>query len=94
MVAADDTIGEKLVSPMNSPRLSLDDNATTLNPLGYSRLHTLAHVAVNQKMVVCNLLIPSGTTDHTKLVVVSHQIQMNWCRGIHMNAYGCSTKIS
>jgi hypothetical protein len=36
MMAANDTIGDKLVSLMNSPRLSLDANATALNPLGYS----------------------------------------------------------
>jgi hypothetical protein len=40
------------------------------NPVRYSWLHTLAHVAVDQEMVVCNLLILSGTTDHTKLTVV------------------------
>jgi hypothetical protein len=62
------------------------------NPIGYSRLHTLAHVAVDYKMVVCNLLIPNGTTDHTKLAVVYHQIQMNWCGGIQMNAYSSSMK--
>jgi hypothetical protein len=62
------------------------------NPVGYSRLHTLAHVAVDHKMVVCNLLIPNGTIDHTKLAVVYHQIQMNWCGGIQKNAYNSSTK--
>jgi hypothetical protein len=40
------------------------------NPVGYSRLHTLAHVAVDHETVVCNLLIPNGTTDHTKLAAV------------------------
>jgi hypothetical protein len=44
------------------------------NPVGYSWLHTLAHVAVDHETVVCNLLIPNGTTDHTKLAVVYHQI--------------------
>jgi hypothetical protein len=62
------------------------------NPVGYSRLHTLAHVAVDHEMVVCNLLIPNGTTDHTKLAAVYHQIQMNWCEEIQMNAYSSSTK--
>jgi hypothetical protein len=33
MMVADDTIGDNLVSPMNSPRLSPDANTTTLNPL-------------------------------------------------------------
>jgi hypothetical protein len=62
------------------------------NPVGYSRLHTLAHVAVDDKMVVCNILIPNGTTDHIKHAVVYHQIQMNWCGGIQMNAYSSSMK--
>jgi hypothetical protein len=62
------------------------------NPVGYSRLHTLAHVAVDHETVVCNLLIPSGMIDHTKLVAVSHQIQMSWCGGVQMKAYSSSTK--
>jgi hypothetical protein len=62
------------------------------NPVGYSRLHTLAHIAVDHKTVVCNLLIPNGTIDHTKLAAVYHQIQMNWCGGIQMIAYNSSTK--
>jgi hypothetical protein len=62
------------------------------NFVGYSRLHTLVHVALDHETVVCNLLIPNGTTYHTKLAVVYHQIQMNWCGGIQMNAYSSSTK--
>jgi hypothetical protein len=33
MMAADDIIGDNLVSPMNSPCLSPDANAIALNPL-------------------------------------------------------------
>jgi hypothetical protein len=46
MMAADDTIGDNLVTPMNSPCFSPDANATALNPLD---IHdsTLAHVAVD-----------------------------------------------
>jgi hypothetical protein len=80
------------VSPMNSPRLNPDANATAIDPVGYSRLHMLAHVAVDHETVVCNLLIPNGTIDHTKLAVVYHQIQLNWCGGIQTNAYSSSMK--
>jgi hypothetical protein len=41
MMAADDTDGDNLVSPMNSPRLSPDANATALNPLD---IHDSTHL--------------------------------------------------
>jgi hypothetical protein len=41
MMEADDTIGDNLVSPMNSPCLSPDANATTLNPLD---IHDSTHL--------------------------------------------------
>ena len=53
-------------------RLNPDANATALNPYGYSQRHTLAHVAADHEAVVCNLLIPNGTTDHTQLIVAIH----------------------
>jgi hypothetical protein len=40
-MAADDEVGDNLVSPMNSPRLSPDANATALNPLD---IHDSAHL--------------------------------------------------
>jgi hypothetical protein len=79
MIATDDTIGDKTGVTDELSSLSPGANAIALNPIGYSRLHTLAHVAVDHEMVVCNLLIPNGTIDHTKLAAVYHQIQMNWC---------------
>jgi hypothetical protein len=41
MMAMDDTDGDNLVSLMNSPRLSPDPNATTLNPLD---IHDSTHL--------------------------------------------------
>jgi hypothetical protein len=41
MMATDDTYEDNLVSPMNSPRLSPDANATTLNPLD---IHDSTHL--------------------------------------------------
>jgi hypothetical protein len=41
MMAADDNIGDNLVSPMNSPRLSPDANAIALNPMD---IHDSTHL--------------------------------------------------
>ena len=54
-------------------------NATTLNPARYSQLHTLAPVEADHEAVNFNRLIPNGTADHTKIPVVKHQIDANWC---------------
>jgi hypothetical protein len=58
----DDNSREALELSGCSPSAS----ATDLQPYGYSQHHTLAHVAADYKTVSCNLLIPSGTVDHTK----------------------------
>jgi hypothetical protein len=41
MMASDDNVGDNLVSPMNSPRLSADANAIALNPLD---IHDSTHL--------------------------------------------------
>jgi hypothetical protein len=41
MMAVDDTLGDNLVSPMNSPRLSPDASAIALNPLD---IHDSTHL--------------------------------------------------
>ena len=46
-------------------------------PFGYSQLHTLAQRSRRPRDGDCNLLIPSGTTDHTKLAVEELQIDTN-----------------
>ena len=55
----DDNLRLAVNSPAN-PRCQCDG----FQPLGYSQLHTLAHVATDYE-VVLYLLIPNGTADNT-----------------------------
>ena len=66
----DELGGDNLCDSTNLTRSIPDANASALDPCRYSQLHTLAHVAADHEAVInCNLLIPNGTADHTKLVV-------------------------
>jgi len=83
MIAADgidDDEEDNLYDADEVSRLIPVANATDLNPARYSQLHTLAHIAADHEAVNCNLLIPNGTADHTRLKQDLHNIQAIWCR--------------
>ena len=76
----DDVVDDNLYDATRSLDWSLSPDATALNPARYSQLHTLAHVAADHEAVSCNLPIPNGTADYTRLSEIPHQIRAIGCR--------------